>query len=552
MYVPFLTALRIVIGSVNGELREVFTKLGKLHAKQNFSFAIVAGDLFGDGSTDQELKEVSALIQGDIAVPLPTYFSLGDRPLPSRVVKEIEATDEVCPNLYFLGKRGNLKTYEGVHLAAVGGCYETSRHQDERSRRGRFDVEYTEDDVRESSRVERRTDIDILITNQWPRGIRTGSKVPLPEDKSLQKEVQCLADLCATLKPRYHISSGDFFFEREPFFYAPSEDNPDARPVTRFVSLAPYSKTSKQKYMYAFTLDPKAPIPVTLPVGATALPFVNLQKRKHQAQSHQRFSADDRPRKRRAAPPGPDQCFFCLSNPNIAAHLITSIGDESYLTIAKGPLPTVDTFPSLGFPGHMLIIPLTHTPTLRSITETDTRSATYMEMERYRKCLNSMLQHRSDGQLGSVTWEVSRGNGIHVHWQFLPAPSDMMNKGLVEAAFKVEAENLQYPKFEEAATGTRSGDPSNEPGDFFRVWIEPSSSDRGEKHANGNKSGKVLILPLSPDFRFDLQFGRRVMAKLLGLEGRINWKTDVQSQEEEETDANSFKDSFKDLDFTVE
>jgi hypothetical protein len=29
-------------------LRAVFTKLAKLHLKQNFSFAIVVGDLFGD------------------------------------------------------------------------------------------------------------------------------------------------------------------------------------------------------------------------------------------------------------------------------------------------------------------------------------------------------------------------------------------------------------------------------------------------------------------------------------------------------------------------
>lgn len=62
----------------------------------------------------------------------------------------------------------------------------------------------------------------------------------------------------------------------------------------------------------------------------------------------------------------------------------------------------------------------------------------------------------------------------------------------------------------------------------------------------------MLLLPLGPDFRFDLQFGRRVMAKLMELEGRINWKNDVQSQEEEEADATAFKDAFKEFDFTLE
>ena len=566
---------RIVIGDVNCELRDVFTKLAKLHAKQGFSFAIIAGDLFGDNTTEHELDEISSLIQGSTVVPLPTYFSLGSRPLPTRVAEKIESDDEVCPNLYYLGKRGTLKTSEGVRLVAMGGCYEASGK--DKPPAGKFDPKYTEYDARG---LHGAHTTDILITNEWPKGIRAGSKVPIPEGSSPPEEVQCLADLCSRLKPRYHISSsGGFFFEREPFFHPPPEDNLDAKPITRFVSLASYSKTTKQKYMYAFTLDPKAPLPVTIPAGATASPFAYLQtKRKapsSQGQPYQRFAIGDdqqqqqRPRKRaRPPPPGPDQCFFCLSNPNVAAHLITSIGDECYLTTAKGPLPKTYTFPSLGFPGHMLIVPLTHTPTLRSISDPTAQTATYNEMQRYRESLHKMLEHRSKRQLGAVTWEISRGNGIHVHWQFLPAPSDMINKGLVEAAFKVEAENLQYPKFENRAT-----DPRTEPGDFFRVWIwGPSSTNDGE---NNNKEeeeeekdgddidqkkknkptptgiDKVLVLPLNPDFRFDLQFGRRVMAKLLGLEERINWKTDIQSQKEEENDANAFKDSFKEFDFSM-
>ena len=528
---------------MNGELRGVFTKLAKLHAKQNFSIAIVVGDLFGDGTAEHELDEISALMQGDIAVPLSTYFSIGNRPLPPAVVEKIEANnDEVIPNLYFLGKHGSLKTSEGVNLVAMGGCYGVSPKGKE-EKTSRFDLEYTEHDVRRSLRGEHAT--DILISNQWPKGIRTGSRVPLPEDKSPPEEVQCLADLCSTLRPRYHISSSDyFFFEREPFFYPPSEENPDANTMTRFISLASYSKASKQKYMYAFVLDSNVPVPVTIPAGATASPFVAHLPPKRKYDGGQRFATDGtRPpalRKRaRAPPPGPGECFFCLSNPNIATHLITSIGDESYLTTAKGPLPTADSFPSLGFPGHMLIIPFVHAPTLSSITEPDTRLSTYKEMDRYRKSLQLMLRHRSDGQLGAVTWEVSRSNGIHVHWQFLPAQADMVNKGLVEAAFKVEAENLQYPKFERPT----SEDPSNEPDDFFRVWI-------WDGQENGSDD-KVLLLPLSPGFRFDLQFGRRVMAKLLGLEGRINWKSDVQSEEEEERDANAFKESFKQFDFTA-
>lgn len=574
-------------------MQEVFTKLAKLHVKQNFAFAIIAGDLFGDCSTEHELQQLTALLQGTISVPLPTYFTLGSKALPPPVIEQIEANDEVCPNLYFLGKRGTLKTSEGIRIVALGGSLEEGG-----ATGNKFVPRYSESDARTLIGAHHA---DILLTHQWPKGIRTGSKVALPENATPQ-ETQCISDICSALKPRYHFSSTDgFFYEREPFFHLPTEDNPDAKPLTRFISLASYSKTTKQKWMYAFTLDPKPPPSLSIPVGATVTPFPSIPtKRKplpDQNTSYNRFAPTEdqhsqRPRKRaRAPPPGPEQCFFCLSNPNLATHLITSIGTEAYLTTAKGPLPTSKTFaPSLSFPGHMLIIPFNHTPTLNSITDSPSRHAVWAEMQRYRTALHNMLQARSNGSLGAVTWEVSRSTGIHVHWQFLPVSADLITRGLVEAAFKVEAENLKYPKFERPSTSqsqsdsepgsadadadadagaaaSAGADPSAEPGDFFRLWIwSPASaststtSDPEARPSAGKAKDsktppgteKTLLLPLGADFRFDLQFGRRVMAKLMQLEKRINWKDDVQAQEEEEGDAAAFKEAFREFDFTLE
>ncbi|KAL4877550.1 CwfJ domain protein [Aspergillus karnatakaensis] len=557
----------VVVGNVNSELQDVFTKLAKLHVKQSFSFAIIAGDLFGECSTEHEIQQMTALLQGTISVPLPTYFTLGSHPLPARIIEQIEANDEVCPNLYFLGKRGTLKTSEGIRIVALGGKFEDTSTSTDKYHPG-----YTESDARTLIGAHHA---DILLTHQWPKGIQNGSKVSLPEDATPPQQIQVIADLCAALKPRYHLSSTDgFFYEREPFFHLPTEDEPDAKPLTRFISLAPFSKTTKQKWMYAFTLDPKVPHPLSIPVGATATPLsAPASKRKplpDQNTSYSRFAPTDdhhhnrHSRKRaRAPPPGPEQCFFCLSNPNIATHLITSIGTEAYLTTAKGPLPTSKTFsPSLNFPGHMLIIPFNHTPTLNTITDAPSRQSTWSEMHQYRTALHTMLQKRSNSGLGAVTWEVSRTNGIHVHWQFLPVPADLVQRGLVEAAFKVEAENLKYPKFETTKSASSdsdsASDPSAEPGDFFRLWIwsPPASTTDAESESKSEPTEKgtekTLLLPLSEEFRFDLQFGRRVMAKLMQLEKRINWRDDVQSQDEEEADATAFKEAFKEFDFTLE
>lgn len=140
-----------------------------------------------------------------------------------------------------------------------------------------------------------------------------------------------------------------------------------------------------------------------------------------------------------------------------------------------------------------------------------------------------------------------------MHWQFLPVPAEMVKKGLVEAAFKVEAENEKYPTFKSKEIGDGTG----EHGDFFRVWtwrpeggVDATLDGDGEGKGKGEE--KELVLPLSEGFRFDLQFGRRVMAKLLGLEGRMNWRDCGQSGEEEKRDAEGFKAAFKNFDFSLE
>jgi len=220
--------------------------------------------------------------------------------------------------------------------------------------------------------------------------------------------------------------------------------------------------------------------------------------------------------------------------------MIASIGDDVYLTIAKGPLAMKSTFSSLDFPGHILLIPLQHAPTISSIADEDTRQKTMTELQRYRDALQKMLAAKSkdaDGRskLGAVTWEISRAGGVHVHWQFLPVPVDLIQRGLVEAAFDVEAENSSYPNFAKSAKEIELA----EEGDFLKVmiWSEAFRKD--------------IVLPLDQSFRFDLQFGRRVLGKLLGLESRTHWRDCGQTQVEEEADATALKEAFKEFDISL-
>ncbi|CAI7638471.1 unnamed protein product [Penicillium bialowiezense] len=567
----------IVAGALNGQLRPFFTKLGKLQPKQNFSFAMIVGDVFGDASSEEELAEISALIQGQIEVACPTYFSLGNRPLPSQVIKKIEADEEVCPNLFFLGKRGTLKTTEGLRIATLGGTLgESGESKPESNASGKFQPTYSEADARALFGIHKT---DILMTNQWPKDVRLGSSQTVSGDEaSLPSELQCLADVSATIKPRYHFSSSNgAFFEREPFFHLPAQEG-DGYQITRFISLPAYG--SRKDALYAFSLDPSALPVLSIPPGCTICPWSAAQSKRKglpsQKDSFSRFAPTDRERdpghrrrhKQRAPPPGPDQCFFCLSNPNIATHLVTSIGNDSYITTAKGPLPSGSFFPSLAFPGHMLIVPFEHSPTIDLIFDPAARASTFAEMQRYRESLHQMLNEKSGGKLGAVTWEVSRSGGIHTHWQFLPVPVEMIRGRLVEAAFQKEASNLGYEKFK--TIPDRDQIDQHQMTDYFRLFIWTPAQDKTEGPTEGKpqdlwaaeghkgvyktESGeeKITMMPIVPETRFDLQFGRRVMGKLLLLDKRLDWKDCTQTEDEETKDAEAFKEAFKSHDFTME
>lgn len=391
---------------------------------------------------------------------------------------------------------------------------------------------------------------DILLTAAWPANIRNGSVIPKNDAYTEPPSLDHISELCKTLKPRYHLSSSpEFFFEREPFFHS-VEGTPTAHPVTRFISLAANGNTTKQKSVYAFSLQEIVDPTAALPPGTTISPFSppsgpRQGKRQPLEQDPFRYSngaGSDRRFKRRTQQIRPDECFFCLSNPDIGTHLIVAIGDDSYLTLAKGPLIESSTNADMGldFPAHGLIIPLTHEPTLALVPQ-DAREKTYLEMLRFKTALQTMVSIRSVNKLGAVTYEISRGSIRHTHWQFLPMPLAVLD--LVEAGFRVEAENLQYPPFKVKDVGI-----GELVADFFRVWIwwPPADDEDGNEGTT-----KCLFFPIETDARFDLQFGRRVLAKLLGLEKRLQWRDCTQDPEAEGAEAEAFKSAFNPYDFTI-
>ncbi|QSL66541.1 hypothetical protein MERGE_000921 [Pneumocystis wakefieldiae] len=193
-------------------------------------------------------------------------------------------------------------------------------------------------------------------------------------------------------------------------------------------------------------------------------------------------------------------CFFCLSDPRIARHLITSIGSETYLALPKGPLTTSSTnSPSLSFPGHVLIIPIAHVPTINAIEEVD-RDKTEKEMERI--------------------------NGIHLHRQVIPIKKNLSD----------ELENAFISMGNEKKYNFQKRDIKKDEENYLRIWL-PNDT--------------ILVHIIKPETYFDLKFARHVISKVLNLEERSDWKNCVQTNEQELEDSNQFKKYFKDFDFTI-
>ncbi|PSR86988.1 cwfJ domain-containing protein [Coniella lustricola] len=543
-----------VLGNVNGQLQSAFSKLTTLHSKNNFAFAIVAGNLFAPEDDDA----VTDLLAGKITIPVTTYFTVGTHALPQQIVEKIvNEESEICPNLHYLNKRSITKTSEGVRIATLGGILDPEIVAGQ-SKEQHLPF-HTADDAKA---LRGANSTDILLTTMWPTSIWKASSTAAHFDRASIVTSDAIADLAATLKPRYHFcpSPDAFIYEREPFFHPPKDASSDPE-VTRFISLAPFGNAQKAKAMYAFSLTSS---PGPLPQGSTVSPFlarngISKKRPNIEDEGFSRFANghdDHRSNRRRKGnrgqrlpPPGPDQCFFCLASQNAENHMVCSIGDDTYLATAKGPLTTSTTFSEYGIDCscHMIIVPQEHVPSIsRTASGQETADRTFAEMSRFKEALQAAVSKKSNHKLGSVFWEINRAANIHAHWQFMPVPADLIQKGLVEAAFKVEAENLKLPGLIVKDFGTSE----EVPGDYVRIWIW--HEEDGEAEGDGGKLvSQCLLMRFDENVRFDLQYPRKVMAKLLGLEKRTIWQECTQTAEEETQDTTKFRELFQEWDFTL-
>ncbi|KAF8163426.1 nuclear protein [Crassisporium funariophilum] len=222
----------------------------------------------------------------------------------------------------------------------------------------------------------------------------------------------------------------------------------------------------------------------------------------------------------------PDECWFCLSNPNLAKHLIVAIGSECYVTLPKGQIiPTQSATDHVDVPGggHVLVIPITHYPTYTTIPP-DLAPPIIEETEQFKTALGAMYAKYG---CAAVVFEVGRlgARGGHAHIQAVPVPLRLKDK--IEETFLQEgrAQGIDFEDDPEAAmTSCADGR-----GSYFKVELP---------------GGRKMVHLLKDNVPFSIQFGRQVLVTLLGTPDRLDWRACMLSEEEDKDDAQAFKTAF--------
>lgn len=368
--------------------------------------------------------------------------------------------------------------------------------------------------------------VDILITYEWSNSISFLKK---------QLTGNTLIDsMVHKVQPRYHFAFSDDsqFVESEPFIWR------DSGVISRFLNIPEYGKG--KRWAYAFQIDSTGVNPESLPENTIDNPYTTTTKKRTLPEKNKDKPAKDGKLRKIL----PEMCHFCFSNKDLQDHMIVSISDNAYVTIAKGPLS--EPYDEMTFSGHCLVIPIEHIPKLNNGENSDIfGSKLYEEMMGYEKSIATMNYRKFD--MSSVSFEINSERSVHYHKQIVPVPKHLILKFVAaldrQCYFnnkKVKGNaNLDFEEF-------TLEDPR------YKSILENAKANYVQftLYETSEAEPKIYLAQFQVEERLDLQFGRRVLAFLLHLPKRVKWDSPLclQTPEEETKEAQAFQKAYRDYD----
>eukprot|EP00775_Hariotina_reticulata_P001625 gene1625-1965_t len=201
-------------------------------------------------------------------------------------------------------------------------------------------------------------------------------------------------------------------------------------------------------------------------------------------------------------------CWFCLSSEQVDINLVSSVGEEVYLALDKGPIT----------PHHCLIIPIEHYPSWAAMPQAAAAEAGRQSLVGFER----HLKLRSKG-----------GNHAHINTVGISKTAaeeagEVFKQLAGEAGLQLQEVPAVDGQLDVAALQQLVGD-----GEYF-LGVLPD--------------GSGLAANLVPGQRAPMQLGRQILAQLAGCPDRADWKACTTSSEEEQKAAEDFRDWFKPYD----
>ncbi|ONM54603.1 Zinc finger CCCH domain-containing protein 64 [Zea mays] len=561
----------LLAGDAHGRLHQLFKRVKSVNQSTGpFHALLCVGQFFSpEGAAEGSPEDVTDYLEGRASVPIPTYFTGDYGPAAPRLLSKAAAGArgfapggiEICPNVFWL-RGSNRFTLHGLSVVYLSG------------RKGLGGPGcYSQDDVDALRALAEEPGIDDLFLTYpfFPYTVLD----PNGYDP-------IVAELVAEIKPRYHIAgTKGVFYSREPYV------NDSAAHVTRFIGLANVGNKEKQKFIHAISPTPASVMSSAdinaKPPNATLSPYVGSAKSVPIEEAPKRAAENidsqywryDVKRQRHGEAGGGGLCFkfvssgscqrgsrcsyrhdeeavehyqrnvcfdflnkgkcergpecnerrrvesscwFCLSSPDVESHLVISIGEGYYCTLAKGPL----------VPNHVLMIPVEHCPsTLMMPPEAEA------ELGRYKIALSKYFEKQGKT---AVYFEWVSPRSHHANLQAVPVPlskADAVNKIFHLAAKKLGFEfSMVNPDGAKTARESLMSQCESKSGLFYVELPE----------------GRILLHMVDSNEKFPVQFGREVLAGLLSMADRADWRNCKISKEEEIKLVDDFKQGFREFD----
>jgi hypothetical protein len=405
-----------------------------------FEMLLCVGSFFGPGNPGWADYKA-----GRVKVPLPVYI-LG----PNSPAELIHYPDlvgcELAENVIYLGRQGSFTTREGLKIAYLSGVQPEGPDDTKDYNYGPGNLQTLEanlkwDDIRYQG-------IDILLTNDWPKGISNLTKTPDDHDvDDLTIGSPLVSRLALLSRPRYHFAARQGCHYERPPYRNHSTGAEKSRHVTRFIGLAKVGNAAKKKWLYAFSMTPMKICErtelVLQPPGVTDIPYrdehITVQGAETNGAQSWRFDMNakmddgDRGKKRKHDGDGPPKaqgpCWFCLSSAEVEKHFIVSVGSHCYLALPKGGL-TGD---------HVLILPIGH-----HANAVDLPEEVAAELEKFKSALRKMYK-----RLGKAPVFFERNyRASHLQIQVVPVSKDMapdVRKVFLDQAAALELDLNEIP-----------------------------------------------------------------------------------------------------------